>query len=68
MDVSARSKLNATGLMNTSPESLGLPCASLYIGLMMLFIPFPFSHLFHHANNSGVGQEVFPRGEVRSNH
>lgn len=31
----------------------------------MLFIPFPFSHLFHSANTSSVGREVFPRGEVR---
>ncbi|EIW67939.1 hypothetical protein TREMEDRAFT_32854 [Tremella mesenterica DSM 1558] len=36
------------------PECLGLPCASLYILLMMLFIPFPFSHLFTPSSDSGV--------------
>ncbi|WVQ71754.1 hypothetical protein IAR50_001295 [Cryptococcus sp. DSM 104548] len=41
------------------PESLGLPCASLYIALMMLFIPFPFSHLFQ-----GGTLEVFPQREL----
>lgn len=29
---------------------------------MMLFIPFPFSHLF--TENAGVGREAFPQGEV----
>lgn len=42
-----------------SPECLGLPIASLYILLMMLFIPFPFSHLFQHAT-----EQAFPKGEV----
>ncbi|OXG20135.1 UDP-N-acetylglucosamine-dolichyl-phosphate N-acetylglucosaminephosphotransferase [Cryptococcus neoformans Tu401-1] len=41
------------------PESLGLPCASWYIALMMLFIPFPFSHLFQ-----GGMLEVFPQREL----
>nr|XP_031863509.1 uncharacterized protein CI109_000759 [Kwoniella shandongensis]KAA5530581.1 hypothetical protein CI109_000759 [Kwoniella shandongensis] len=41
------------------PESLGLPCASLYIALMMLFIPFPFSHLF-----KGEVLEQFPQREL----
>lgn len=50
---------------NSSPECLGLPCASLYLLLMMLFIPFPFSHIFQVAGNNGVGREKFPTGEVR---
>ncbi|KAK8845545.1 hypothetical protein IAR55_006260 [Kwoniella newhampshirensis] len=41
------------------PESLGLPCASWYIALMMLFIPFPFSHLF-----KGEALEQFPQREL----
>ncbi|WVN89263.1 uncharacterized protein L203_104482 [Cryptococcus depauperatus CBS 7841] len=41
------------------PECLGLPCASLYLVLMMLFIPFPFSHLFE----NGV-VDVFPQREL----
>jgi UDP-N-acetylglucosamine--dolichyl-phosphate N-acetylglucosaminephosphotransferase len=47
-----------------SPECLGLPCASLYIALMMLFIPFPFSHIFAGSNGQHVGREYFPQGEV----
>lgn len=43
------------------PECLGLPIASLHIGLMMLFIPFPFSHLF---SNGPVGRHTFPHTEV----
>jgi UDP-N-acetylglucosamine--dolichyl-phosphate N-acetylglucosaminephosphotransferase len=43
------------------PECMGLPCAALYIGLMMLFIPFPFSHMFE--NGSG-DRHAFPHTEV----
>lgn len=46
------------------PECLGLPCASLYLLLMMLFIPFPFSHIFQTSSNHGIGREKFPTGEV----
>lgn len=50
-----------------SPECLGLPMASLYIALMMLFIPFPFAHLFRVGarQQDPVGTEHFPQGEVR---
>ncbi|OCF71195.1 UDP-N-acetylglucosamine-dolichyl-phosphate N-acetylglucosaminephosphotransferase [Kwoniella mangroviensis CBS 8886] len=44
------------------PESLGLPCASWYLALMMLFIPFPFSHLFK--SQSPSGPESFPQREL----
>lgn len=30
----------------------------------MLFIPFPFSHLFAASNGHDVGREAFPLGEV----
>ncbi|WRT63858.1 uncharacterized protein IL334_000783 [Kwoniella shivajii] len=48
------------------PECLGLPCASWYLGLMMLFIPFPFSHLFKSKSLLGdVGRpESFPHNEL----
>ncbi|GMK56895.1 hypothetical protein CspeluHIS016_0307350 [Cutaneotrichosporon spelunceum] len=46
------------------PECLGLPCATLYLLLMMLFIPFPFSHIFQVAGNNGVGREKFPLREL----
>jgi UDP-N-acetylglucosamine--dolichyl-phosphate N-acetylglucosaminephosphotransferase len=49
---------------NTSPECMGLPLACWYIGLMMLFIPFPFSHIFHAQKTEDIGREVFPQGEV----
>ena len=58
-----------------SPEAIGLPCASLYILLLMLFIPFPFSHLLANSparhvqsddKTHGVGQEAFPHNEVCS--
>jgi len=48
-----------------SPECLGLPVACWYIGLMMLFIPFAFSHLFTQHSRHEVGRETFPQGEVR---
>ncbi|KAJ9103314.1 hypothetical protein QFC20_004791 [Naganishia adeliensis] len=28
------------------PESMGLPCAAIYLACLMVFIPFPFSHYF----------------------
>jgi hypothetical protein len=45
------------------PECLGLPCAALHIGLMMLFIPFPFSHMF---GNGKEDRHAFPHTEVSS--
>ncbi|OCF36284.1 UDP-N-acetylglucosamine-dolichyl-phosphate N-acetylglucosaminephosphotransferase [Kwoniella heveanensis BCC8398] len=45
------------------PECLGLPCASLYLALMMLFIPFPFSHLFKSQYPLG-GPDSFPQREL----
>jgi hypothetical protein len=42
---------------------LGLPCAALHIGLMMLFIPFPFSHMF---GNGKEDRHAFPHTEVSS--
>ncbi|WWC85792.1 uncharacterized protein L201_000659 [Kwoniella dendrophila CBS 6074] len=44
------------------PECLGLPCASWYLALMMLFIPFPFSHLFK--SQTPLGPESFPQREL----
>lgn len=39
--------------------------ACWYIGLMMLFIPFPFSHIFQaQKNGDTVGREAFPQQEV----
>ncbi|CAD6572102.1 MAG: tunicamycin resistance protein [Tremellales sp. Tagirdzhanova-0007] len=46
------------------PECLGLPIACWYIGLMMLFIPFPFSLLFDQDAGREVGREAFPQGEL----
>jgi hypothetical protein len=46
---------------DSRPECLGLPCAALHTGLMMLFIPFPFSHMFE--NGSG-DRHAFPHTEV----
>ena len=43
---------------------MGLPLACWYIGLMMLFIPFPFSHIFEAQQNGSEGRESFPQGEV----
>lgn len=45
------------------PECLGLPCAALHIGSMMLFIPFPFSHMF---GNGKEDRHAFPHTEVSS--
>ena len=50
--------------LTNSPECMGLPIACWYIGLMMLFIPFPFSHIFHANSSSDVGRDPFPQGEV----
>lgn len=44
---------------------MGLPCAALYIGLMMLFIPFPFSQIFANTAGGAVEREVFSIGDVR---
>ncbi|KAI9635723.1 putative UDP-N-acetylglucosamine-dolichyl-phosphate N-acetylglucosaminephosphotransferase [Dioszegia hungarica] len=50
------------------PECLGLPIACLYILLMMLFIPFPFSHMFNSGRKGqiekSVGRECFPTSEL----
>ncbi|KAK1926073.1 putative UDP-N-acetylglucosamine-dolichyl-phosphate N-acetylglucosaminephosphotransferase [Papiliotrema laurentii] len=46
------------------PECMGLPLACWYIGLMMLFIPFPFSHIFEAQQNGSEGRESFPQGEL----
>ncbi|ORY34213.1 glycosyl transferase family 4-domain-containing protein [Naematelia encephala] len=47
------------------PECLGLPIACWYIGLMMMFIPFPFSHIFSARDtDSSVGREAFPQTEL----
>jgi len=47
---------------------MGLPLACWYIGLMMMFIPFPFSHIIRRSDDVGksddVGREMFPLGEV----
>jgi UDP-N-acetylglucosamine--dolichyl-phosphate N-acetylglucosaminephosphotransferase len=53
-----------TKALTGSPECMGLPIACWYIGLMMLFIPFPFSHIFHADTSSDVGRDPFPQGEV----
>jgi UDP-N-acetylglucosamine--dolichyl-phosphate N-acetylglucosaminephosphotransferase len=31
---------------------------------MMMFIPFPFSHMFHTSSSLSIGRETFPQGEV----
>ncbi|RSH79991.1 tunicamycin resistance protein [Apiotrichum porosum] len=46
------------------PECLGLPLAAIYLGLMMMFIPFPFSHMFHTSSSLSIGRETFPQGEL----
>ena len=42
------------------PECMGLPGAAMYIGLMIMFIPFPFSKYFEDSINewSGAGVET----------
>ena len=62
VDVSARVQTVVEDT-DASPECLGLPIACWYIALMMLFIPFPFSHIFG-AQESTVGREAFPQAEV----
>ncbi|ORX34755.1 glycosyl transferase family 4-domain-containing protein [Kockovaella imperatae] len=46
------------------PECMGLPLACWYIALMMLFIPFPFSHMFTPRKGEEVGRETFPQAEL----
>lgn len=52
-----------------SPESLGLVCASVYILVLILFIPFAFSDVFvsDYENRSKHGLVVaeFPHQKVR---
>jgi UDP-N-acetylglucosamine--dolichyl-phosphate N-acetylglucosaminephosphotransferase len=54
------------------PESLGLVCASIYILLLILFIPFPFSQSFadhrlkHAQTQEGLVTAEFPHHQVRS--
>lgn len=57
---------------------MGLPCASIYIILLIIFIPLPFSHIFEASagdvtSSSGkgasdmehvVGKRAFPHHEV----
>ncbi|KAK4685755.1 UDP-N-acetylglucosamine--dolichyl-phosphate N-acetylglucosaminephosphotransferase, partial [Tremellales sp. Uapishka_1] len=40
------------------PEPMGLPIAALYILLMMLFIPFPFSHLLRSGGKEDFSGEL----------
>ena len=48
-----------------SPESQGLVCASTYILLLILFIPFPFSHLLSASvNHEGLSDNPFPHQQV----
>ncbi|WVR03627.1 hypothetical protein IAU60_000620 [Kwoniella sp. DSM 27419] len=44
------------------PECLGLPCSSFYLAMMMLFIPFPFSHMFK--AQTPLGPDAFPQREL----
>ena len=56
------------------PESMGLPGAAGYIGLMIMFIPFPFSKYFEDSLNGwgsagttmeqAVGRRTFPHQEL----
>lgn len=52
----------------TSPESQGLVCASIYILLLMLFIPFAFSDailgLVSNSHNEGISIREFPHYQV----
>jgi hypothetical protein len=65
-------------LMMRSPESMGLPCAAIYLACLMVFIPFPFSHYFEASLADtplpgscegklceSVGTRTFPLQEVR---
>ena len=49
------------------PESMGLICASIYILLLILFIPFPFSSFFVETQDKseGLTQVDFPLAQVR---
>ena len=59
------------------PECMGLPGAAMYIGLMIMFIPFPFSKYFEDSINEwggagaetlkmerAVGRRTFPHQEL----
>ncbi|KAI5450683.1 tunicamycin resistance protein [Naganishia albida] len=47
------------------PESMGLPCAAIYLACLMVFIPFPFSHYFEAslANTPLLGSDQGKVGE-----
>jgi UDP-N-acetylglucosamine--dolichyl-phosphate N-acetylglucosaminephosphotransferase len=57
-------------LPSHSPESLGLVCASIYIILLILFIPFPFSATFFNRQaqqgqtKHGLVVDDFPHHQV----
>jgi len=46
------------------PESLGLVCAATYILLLILFIPFPFSHFLAKSSSEGLAATEFPHFQV----
>ncbi|KAF8574895.1 N-acetylglucosaminephosphotransferase [Ramaria rubella] len=48
------------------PESMGLICASIYILLLIIFIPFPFSSFFVETKNAseGLTQVDFPLAQL----
>jgi len=47
------------------PESMGLICASVYILLLILFIPFPFSrYLVESYNGEGLSEVDFPLAQL----
>ena len=44
---------------------MGLPCAAIYLGCLMVFIPFPFSHYFEASlSNDGKGAGIID-GQLR---
>lgn len=45
-------------LMARRPESLGLVCASIYILLLIVFIPFPFSDAIADGNDDVLHSQV----------
>lgn len=58
-----------SGLYSPRPESLGLVCASVYILLLILFIPFAFSDVFLNdyevRSRHGIVVAEFPHQKVR---
>ncbi|TDL23139.1 N-acetylglucosaminephosphotransferase [Rickenella mellea] len=46
------------------PESMGLICASIYILLLILFIPFPFSHFMSLSTSEGLAKQEFPHFQL----